>query len=245
LISAQRVPSCALMITRKLRRLDQLLSSLGYATRREAHLFLRDHEVTVDAEPLDRVDAKVDYTQVLINGEPLLAPDGLFALFHKPLGLTCTHSDREGSTIYDALPAQWSRRNPAVSSVGRLDKETSGLLLVTDQGPLIQKLTSPRSEVEKVYHVTVDRPLEDGLVGLFGAGVLRLAGEEDPCLPAELHILNELEAELTLTEGRNHQVRRMFGSQGWDVVKLHRTRFGQYTLDGLAEGQWRLHPLPS
>lgn len=230
---------------KKLRRLDQLLSSLGYSSRREADRFLRDHDVTLAGEPARRADEKVDPAEVLIDGEPLLAPDGLLALYYKPLGLTCTRSEKEGTTIYDELPEQWSMRNPAVSSIGRLDKDTSGLLLLTDQGSLIQKFTSPRSKIEKVYHVTVDHPLDPSLISLFGSGELLLSGEDDPCLPAQLVLLSELEAELTLTEGRYHQVRRMFGSQGWEVITLHRTRFGPYDLTGLAEGEWRLLELPA
>jgi 16S rRNA pseudouridine516 synthase len=230
---------------KKLRRLDQLLSSLGYASRREAVGFVRYHEVTAAGVLVTKADTQVDPATVLIDGEPLLAPDGLLAIYHKPLGLTCTHSEKEGTTIYDALPEQWSQRNPAVSSIGRLDKDTSGLLLLTDQGSLIQKFTSPRSQIEKVYEVTVDHPLEESLISLFASGELFLSGEDEPCLPAQLRILSELNAELTLTEGRYHQVRRMFGSQGWEVTALHRSRFGPYDLVGIAEGEWRLLDLPA
>jgi 16S rRNA pseudouridine516 synthase len=227
----------------KKHRLDQLLSSLGYASRRELGCFLSNHVVLVDGVEASRGDEKVLPEAVTVNGEPLLAPQGLLALFHKPVGYVCTHSEREGETIYDLLPEQWARRSPAVSSVGRLDKDTSGLLLITDQGALIQRYTSPRSQVEKVYLATLDHPLEPDLIQIFAAGDLMLYGEDSPCLPAQLKILDECTAELTLTEGKYHQVRRMFSSQGWEVVKLHRTRFAEYDLTGLAEGEWRLLPV--
>ena len=138
------------------------------------------------------------------------------------------------------MPDQWLRRNPAVTSVGRLDKDTSGLLLVTDIGPLVHRYTSPKAEIEKTYLAEVDRDLEASLIETFAKGDLMLRSEEKPCLPAKLEILAPRTARLTITEGRYHQVRRMFASQGWHVEKLHRERFGDYTLDDLAEGEWRM-----
>jgi 16S rRNA pseudouridine516 synthase len=228
----------AFFVDMKLRRLDQLLSSLGYASRREAERFLWDHEVLIDGEPAERADQRVSPSSVLINGEPLLAPDGLLALYHKPLGLVCSRTEREGPTIYDALPEQWSMRNPQVNSIGRLDKDTSGILLLTDVGSINQRYTSPRSQIQKVYQVTVDQPLTPSLIQVFASGEIQLDGE--PCLPAELKILSDLQAQLTLTEGRFHQVRRMFHTQGWEVTQLHRSHFGPYDLTDLPEGTWRL-----
>ena len=132
------------------------------------------------------------------------------------------------------------RRNPAVTSVGRLDKDTSGLLLVTDIGPLVHRHTSPKAEIEKTYLAEVDRDLEASLVEIFAKGDLMLRNEEKPCLPAKLEIISPRTARLTITEGRYHQVRRMFASQGWHVEKLHRERFGEHTLGDLAEGEWKM-----
>jgi 16S rRNA pseudouridine516 synthase len=227
----------------KLRRLDQLLSSLGYASRREVDQMIDDGLVLVDGEEPRSSSDKVNPALVMVDGEPLESPDGLLAIFHKPLGCVCSHSDREGETIYDLLPERWPRRNPPVTSVGRLDRDTSGLLLMTDQGQLVQRYTSPKSSIEKVYRVTVDSDLDPELPDIFASGTLMLRSEETPCLPAKLDIVGAREGLLTLTEGRYHQVRRMFASQGWDVLTLHRERFGPYTLDGLAPGEWRLMDL--
>ena len=216
----------------KLRRLDQLLSSLGHGSRRDARECIRNGLVTVRGIVEEDPGAKVAAHDVLVEGEPLEAPDGLLAILHKPAGYICTHSEEEGSTIYDLLPERWTQRNPAVTSVGRLDKDTSGILMVTDRGDLVQQWTSPRSVVEKVYEVEVDAPLESHLVAAFASGTLMLRSEVTPCLPAKLEIVDSLHAKLTLTEGRYHQVRRMFASQGWNVVGLHRSRFGEFTLDG-------------
>ncbi len=223
-----------------LRRLDQLLASLGYGSRREVRALVGAGRVTVKEEVATHHDTKVEARDVLFDGAPLEAPEGLLAILHKPVGYICTHADGEGLTIYDLLPARWLQRNPPVTSVGRLDKDTSGLLLVTDRGDLVQRWTSPKSDIEKVYEATVDKPLSSELVEVFSRGELMLRGEDKPCLPAKLEIIDELHARLTITEGRYHQVRRMFASQGWHVMQLHRGKFGEYELGNLAEGSWIL-----
>lgn len=226
-----------------MRRLDQLLSNLGYCSRRDARKWIDEGRVTVSGAAADDPGKRVDAAAVQVDGEPLDHPDGLLLLLHKPLGLVCSHDPREGPNVYGLLPPRWQRRNPGVTSVGRLDKDTSGLLLLTDQTPLVHRLTSPKHKVPKVYRVTVDRPLEPSLIGLFAAGTLQLVGEKLPCAPAELELCDATTARLTLHEGKYHQVRRMFASQGWEVLTLHRERFGQLELDDLAPGQWRELPL--
>lgn len=226
-----------------MRRLDQLLSSLGHGSRREAARIVKEGRVRVGGSVARKADIRVDPHEVTLDDEPLEAPDGLFVMLHKPAGHVCTHSDGEGPTVYELLPPRWLARNPAVTSVGRLDKDTSGLLLITDIGSLVHRLTSPKSDLEKVYVAGLDRELDAGLVEVFARGDLMLRGEDKPCLPARLEILAPRTARLTLTEGRYHQVRRMFASQGWHVEKLHRERFGPYALGELAEGEWRHLPL--
>jgi len=226
-----------------MRRLDQLLASLGYCSRREARDWVASGAVTVRGQEADDVSAKVHPSEVLIDGEPPDHPDGLLLLLHKPLGLVCSHDAREGPNVYSLLPERWRRRNPGITSIGRLDKDTSGLLLLTDQSPLVHRLTSPKHKVPKIYHATVDRDLTLDLVPLFAAGTLMLAGEEAPCAPAALKIVSPREAELTLTEGKYHQVRRMFAACGATVLTLHRERFGDLALGDLPPGKWRELPL--
>ncbi|MCX6855434.1 MAG: pseudouridine synthase [Verrucomicrobia bacterium] len=227
-----------------MRRLDQLLSSLGYCTRREAEAVVKGGQVSVNGVVATRSDQRADPHLVTLDGEPLEAPDGLLAMLHKPLGYVCTHADGEGPTIYELLPDRWLARNPAVTSAGRLDKDTSGLILITDIGALVHRFTSPKADVEKIYEVTVDHELDPSLIATFASGTVMLRGEERPCLPAKLVIQSATTASLTITEGRYHQVRRMFASQGWHVEALHRSRFGDYMLDGLEEGQWRILEKP-
>lgn len=226
-----------------MRRLDQLLSNLGYCSRREARAWIDDGRVIVRGELADDVGQKVDAADVRVDGAPVDHPDGLLLLLHKPVGLVCSHEQREGPNVYSLLPERWRRRNPIVTSVGRLDKDTSGLLLLTDQSPLVHRLTSPKHKVAKVYRATTDRDLTSDLIPLLTSGTLLLAGETEPCAPAQLRLISPREAELTLIEGRYHQVRRMFSTCGATVLTLHRERFGQLELGDLTPGEWRELPL--
>ncbi|MFN7054276.1 16S rRNA pseudouridine(516) synthase [Hyphomonas sp.] len=176
---------------------------------------------------------------IRFDGEPLDPPPGMVILMHKPAGFTCSHSD-QGRLVYDLLPPRFLKRDPKLSSIGRLDADTTGALLFTDDGALLHRLISPKSSAEKVYEATLARPLEGHEAALFASGELVLRGEDKPCLPARLEVTGARSARLTLTEGRYHQVRRMFAAAGNHVETLHRARFGPVTLDGLAEGQWRL-----
>ena len=225
-----------------MRRLDQLLANLGYCSRREARLWIEAGRVTIDGRVADDFSTKANAASVRVDGEPLDHPENLLLLVHKPTGLVCSHEEREGPNVYSLLPERWRRRNPQVTSIGRLDKDTSGLLLLTDISPLVHRLTSPRHKVPKVYRAAVDRDLTPELAGVFASGTLLLEGEKEPCAPAELKILSAREAEITLTEGKYHQVRRMFAAVGATVVTLHRSRFGNLDLGDLPPGQWRELP---
>ncbi len=224
-------------------RTDQLLSRYGYCTRREAAAWLSRDRVTVGGVPVARADAKVNPREVLIEGKPVEFPDGLFVAFHKPVGIVCSHNHTEGALIYDLLPPRWLRRNPAPVTAGRLDKESSGLIIITDDGAMVHRMTSPRHETEKTYEVTIDQDLPAGIDGVFASGTLLLRNETQPCLPARCEITGPRTAVLHVMEGRYHQVRRMFASQGCTVTALHRTKIGKILLADLAPGQWRVeHP---
>ncbi len=227
------------------RRLDQILANYGYCSRSEAKVWIRQGRVTANGELISGAERKFSPEVVHVDGDPVECPAGILALLHKPAGYVCSHDADEGPTIYDLLPPRWTRRNPPITTIGRLDKDTTGVLLVTDIGAIVQRWTSPKHKVGKVYEVTVNADLSPALVDLFAAGTLQLEGEDKPCLPAKLEILSPREARLELTEGRYHQVKRMFASQGCEVIKLHRSRFGEIELGDLPAGQWRLLPLPA
>src|SRR5690606_28084765 len=159
---------------------------------------------------------------------------------HKPLGVVCSHREA-GRSVYELLPHRWRAREPGLSTIGRLDKETSGLLLITDDGPLLHRIISPKAKVAKRYVAELDRPLRGDEAEIFAAGALMLEGESDPLAPATLELLGERLARLTITEGRYHQVRRMFAAVGNHVNALHRDRVGQLALDETLEpGGWRI-----
>lgn len=221
-----------------MRRVDQLLASLGYATRREARDWLRDGRVTVKGVPAWDPGARVEPGDVRIDGEPLDHPGELLILLNKPAGRVCSHDPAEGPSVYGLLPERWQRRNPPLTSVGRLDKETTGLLLLTDCTALVHRLTSPRRKVPKVYRASLDRELPPGTEAIFSSGRLVIPGDDKPCAPAALRRIGDREAEIAISEGRYHQVRRMFASQGCQVLGLHRTRFGDIEIGDLALGRW-------
>jgi 16S rRNA pseudouridine516 synthase len=221
------------------RRLDQLLANLGYCSRREVRDWLKAGRVSVAGKVADDPGVKPSPAAVRVDGEPLDHPEGILLLVNKPLGLTCSHDPREAPLIYELLPARWRERNPVVTSVGRLDKETSGLILLTDHTELVHRLTSPKHKVPKIYRATTDRDLSPDLIPRFASGTIQLDGEKEACAPAELRIVGPREAELTLIEGKYHQVRRMFAACGTTVLTLHRTTFGPLTLGDLKPGQYR------
>lgn len=230
-----------------LQRVDQLLSSLGYCSRKEAREWVEDGRVMLDGKEIDDSGKRVNPAALVVDDEPLDNPAGLLLLLNKPTGLVCSHDGREGPAVYNLLPPRWRRRNPIVTSVGRLDKETSGLILLTDQSQLVHKWTSPKHKVPKTYVATLDRDVPEAegrlIAERFAAGTLMLDGEKDPCAPAVLGWRAPRVAELILTEGRYHQVRRMFVTQGLTVTALHRERFGALTLGNLQPGEWTLLPL--
>ncbi|MET0271669.1 MAG: 16S rRNA pseudouridine(516) synthase, partial [Phenylobacterium sp.] len=168
-------------------------------------------------------------SRMKIRGVPVDPPAPLVLIMHKPLGVVCSHREA-GRSIYEMLPARWRARIPALSSIGRLDKDTSGLLLITDDGPFLHRVISPRAKVAKRYVATLDRPLTGEEAEVFASGTLMLEGETDPLAPAILEVTAPTEAILTITEGRYHQVRRMFAAVGNHVTALHRDRIGGLAL---------------
>ncbi len=231
-------------MSKRFARLDQLLVSLGYGSRREVQRMIKDMFVSrTDSLPV-KEDDRIDPCLIRIAGEPLDHADGILIALHKPLGFVCSHNEEEGRLIYELVPPQWLKRDPKIVSVGRLDKDTSGLILLTDQSDWVHKWTSPKKHISKLYEVHLRDPLKIELIELFAAGTLMLRGESKPCLPALLKIIDEHKCQLSLDEGRYHQVRRMFAACGNHVEALHRLRFGHLGLEGISEGEFR-HISPS
>ena len=226
-------------------RVDKLLGSMGYGSRAEMSRMGKVGGIVLDGVELADVSKRIPVTPDLpsrmeIDGEPLDPVQGLVILLNKPLGMTCSRKE-DGALVYDILPDRWKRRDPAISTIGRLDKQTTGLLLLTDDGDLLHRVISPKRHVAKVYRATLARPLSGTEGALFASGELVLENEDKPLSPAILEVVSPTEALLTVTEGRYHQVRRMFAAVGNHVEALHRERMGGLVLpDDLAPGAWRL-----
>lgn len=226
-------------------RLDKLLANMGYGSRREIQQLARSGRILLDGEPFGSAEARIAVTPDLvtrlsIDDAPVDPLPGMILMLNKPLGVTCSRKDT-GPLVYSLLPERWRVRDPALSTVGRLDKETSGLLLMTDDGGLLHKIISPKHHVSKRYLATLDRPLNGNEAEVFAAGTLLLEGEDKPLQPATLEPLSETSAHLTITEGRYHQVRRMFAAIGNHVNELHRDRIGGLDLPAdLEAGDYRI-----
>jgi len=219
-------------------KLVKLIANLGYGSRKDVTQLFRSGRITDAAGEVLYADDAVAHADVRVDGEPLDPPAGLVLLLHKPVGYTCSHKD-QGRLVFDLLPPRFRHRSPTLSMVGRLDRDTSGLLLLTDDGALLHRIIAPRSAVAKRYEATLAEDLKGGEAALFASGGLLLEAEDTPLAPARLEVLGPRHACLTLTEGRYHQVRRMFAATGNRVETLARTGIGRLVLDGLAPGQWR------
>ena len=226
-------------------RLDRLLANLGYGSRREIHGLLDDGRVRLDGAILRRPDAAAPLTRDLavrlsVGGAPLDPIGPLVVILHKPAGLVCSHRE-PGRSVYDLFPERWRRRRPRLVSVGRLDADTTGLLLITDDGQFAHRVSAPRAGLSKRYLAALARPLTGAEQALFASGQLVLQGESTPLASADLRALSPTTVHLTLTEGRYHQVKRMFAAVGNHVERLHRDRIGALDMPtDLDPGEFRL-----
>lgn len=220
-------------------KLVKLIANLGYGSRKDVTQLFRSGRITdADGEVL-YADDVVPYETIRVDDEPLDPPPGLVLMMNKPLGVTCSRKD-PGRVVYDLLPPRYSVRSPALSSVGRLDRDTSGLLLFTDDGALLHRIISPKAQVTKVYEATLAQDLRGDEGALFASGSLMLETEKEPLAPAELEVLGPRQARLAVTEGRYHQVRRMFAAAGNHVETLRRISVGSLGLGDLPPGEWRV-----
>lgn len=225
-------------------KLVRLLGNLGYGSRKQVTQMLKNGWVTrgdgSELGPDDELDPgdAAAYADVRVDDEPLDPAPGMVLMLNKPVGYTCSTKD-SGRLIYELLPPRFRERNPVLSTVGRLDRDTSGLLLLTDDGPLLHRIIAPKAKVHKVYEAVLAEDLRGDEGAVFAAGTLLLEGENEPLAPARLVALAPRLARVTLSEGRYHQVRRMFAAVGNHVVTLRRVAVGGLTLEGVPEGAWR------
>lgn len=221
-------------------RLDKLIAAQGGAnafSRKEVKALIARGQVTVNGAPAKSAEQKVDPDAVVIaiDGVPLTLKKNLYLLLNKPKGYVSSTDGGDGPTVLELVPPALFRRG--LFPAGRLDKDTTGLMLLTDDGQLAHRILSPKRHVRKRYLVTLDVSLTEEMAKRFAAGIPLSDGV---CKPAELSIVGEHTALVTLTEGRYHQIKRMFGCCGATVVGLHRVAIGNLSLpDDLPEGAIR------
>lgn len=220
-------------------KLVKLIANLGYGSRKQVAMMFREGRITDEQGEVLYADDKVGHARIRIDDEPLDPPHGLLLMLHKPTGYTCSTKD-PGQVIYELVPPRFLVRSPVLSTVGRLDRDTTGLLLMTDDGGLLHRIVHPKSNIAKIYEATLARDLRGDEAAIFASGKLMLESEREPLAPAAMEVLGPRQARLTLTEGRYHQARRMFAAVGNHVESLHRSRVGGLTLDDLPVGQWRV-----
>lgn len=219
-------------------RLDKLIAASGRATRSEAKNWIKSGRVTVNGaaalSPEQKCDGAADV--IAVDGTPLNCARWRYILLHKPAGVLSATEDREQRTVLDLLPEELRRQG--LFPVGRLDKDVTGLLLLTNDGALAHALTAPGRHVPKTYRAEVDGALDEADVAAFAEGLV--LGDGTRCRPAELEILAAERARVTVYEGKYHQVKRMFAARGKPVKALHREGMGGLTLDtSLPPGAWR------
>ena len=218
-------------------RLDKFICDCTGLTRSQAGKVIRQKLVSINGEVVKQAAVQVsDSDSVVMDGQPLTIIGLRYIMLHKPAGFLCANDDPEHPIVFNLLDEPLVER---LHTVGRLDLDTTGLLLLTDDGKWSHRISSPKHHIAKTYRVWTADPISEDAAGLFAEGVM-LRGEKDPTLPAELEIIAEREALLTIHEGRYHQVKRMFAAIGNKVEQLHRERIGGLQLPAdLAEGEYR------
>ena len=222
-----------------LERLDKLLASTGYWSRKEVKDLVRQGRVWADGAPVQRPEKKFDPASAVltVDGQPVDTAPFVYLMMNKPAGLLSATEDKKQPTVVDLLPQHLQRRG--LFPVGRLDKDTVGLLLLTDDGALAHDLLSPKKHVDKVYYARVDGTLNADDVSAMARGMV--LGDGLHCLPAGLEPLGDGSAcRVTLREGKYHQVKRMLAARGKPVLFLQRLSMGELALDpALKPGEWR------
>lgn len=219
-------------------RLDKYLADRGVGSRRELKEIIRSGRVSVNGVPFREAERKLDpeEDQVSLDGSVLSVPRLRYWMLNKPLGIVTATEDAREKTVLDLFPSELRRLG--LFPVGRLDKDTGGLLLLTNDGEFAHRVISPKSAVEKCYYARVDGELNEEDVAAFREGLVLRDGT--CCLPAKLEILEPGACLVRVTEGKYHQVRRMLASRGKPVLELQRMSVGALALDeSLAPGAWK------
>lgn len=218
-------------------RIDKYLSECGCGTRSEVKKMIKAKHVTVNGEILSKPETKIaeESDVVCVKGRTIVYEKYEYYILHKPSGCVTARQDSLHKTVMEYFPE--TIRHKGIAPVGRLDLDTEGFLLFTNDGALTHHLLSPSHHIPKTYYAVLDKDVPQDAVKLFEEGID--IGDEKPTLPAKLVLLSEREAELIIEEGRFHQVKRMFEAVGCKVTYLKRLSMGSFTLGELEKGSWR------
>lgn len=218
-------------------RLDKVIASQGQYSRKEVKSLIARRRVTVDGVTAKAPEQKVDADQstICIDGTPLTVKRQLYLLLNKPRGYVSSTDDSDGVSVLELVPRELFRQG--LFPAGRLDKDTTGMMVITDDGQMAHRILAPKKHVKKRYLVTIDIPPTETMRTRFAEGINLVEGLTKP---AALEIAGEYQALVTLTEGRYHQIKRMFSACGATVTALHRVSMGNLTMpDDLKEGEVR------
>ena len=221
-------------------RLDRFLSNNLLISRKLAHQHIKAGRIKVDGQYASVASLHIgDSNQVSLDDVPVAERTQLYFMLHKPAGVVSATSDAEHPTVLDLLPAELAA-TPDLQIVGRLDIDTTGLLLLTTDGQWNHRLTSPKHHCGKTYRVTLAEPISAADIDKLQAGLL-LKGETKPTLPCQIEMISPTQVIIHLHEGKYHQVKRMFAAVGNKVLNLHRTQVGHWQLpEDLPPGQYRM-----
>jgi 16S rRNA pseudouridine516 synthase len=220
-------------------QLERILHSQGFGSRKACRILVRHHEVTVNGEECDDPFAEFDTEglKFTVHGEPWVFREKAYLMLHKPAHYECSHKPQHHPSIFSLLPAPLLERG--VQAIGRLDEDTTGLLLLADDGTFIHRMSSPKWKVPKVYEVTTKHPVDEAQIAKLLNGV-QLVDEPAPIAALACTQISANVIHMTLAEGKYHQVKRMAAAVSNRVEGLKRIRIGELTLpDDLAPGQWR------
>ena len=218
-------------------RIDKIIASQGKYSRSDVKGLIAKRRVTVDGEVIQSSSVKTDpeKSRITIDGVDITVKKHVYLMLNKPKGYVSATEDKEHQTVLELVPEQY--RGRGMFPAGRLDRDTTGLMIITDDGVMAHNILAPKKHVQKVYHVELDIPVTEEMAAGFRAGV---ALNDGVCKEAKLVITGEKTAEVTLKEGRYHQIKRMFGCYGAKVVELHRLAMGDlYLPDDLEPGTCR------
>lgn len=218
-------------------RIDKIIASQGQYSRKEVKALIAKRRIAVDGRVVSSSSEKADPMTMLltVDGKPLEFKRNLYLVLNKPKGYVSATEDREHPTVLELVPQEYRGRD--LFPAGRLDRDTTGLMIITDDGVLAHNILAPKKHVPKRYHVELDIPVTEEMRLGFSEGVMLNDGV---CKAADLIKTGEKTAEVTLREGRYHQIKRMFGCFGAEVVELKRLGMGKLTLpEDLAEGECR------